>query len=98
MSFGIAVKTDVADLSGWNQSQNSVYHSESRAENRNNGELFAVDNGLDRLFDRGSDLDVRRGQVSQRLVAHQHCDFLNQLAELVCTCALLAEQGYFVFD
>ena len=90
MRVGVAVESDVSDLGDRNETQKSVYHAESGAENRNYRELLAGYQKRGRLCDRSLDFDLFERQVARQFVAHQHRYFIEQLAEVLGAGLLVA--------
>ena len=98
MRLRIAVKSDMTYLRNRNQLQKPVHHAEARAQNRNDGQLFAG-NHLSRHFaERRFDFHIFKGQIARHFVAHQHRDFIKQLAKILRTCFLLSHISEFVLN
>ena len=81
--FGIAVKTDVPHLCNGNERLNTVHHAKTCAQNGYDGKLSAGYHfGVH--FGNGSlDGHVLQRQITGQLVAHEHGDLVEQLAEIL---------------
>ena len=81
--FLVSVKADVADSCRGNKRKNSVNHAETRAENGNNGKLFACKVLNGGLADRGFNFNVLKRKVARCFIAHEHCYLRNKGAEIL---------------
>lgn len=94
----IAVKADVADLSGRNQSQYAVYHAEACAQDRDDGQLFAGDHRGHAFFNGSGDRNILHRQIAQRFISHESGDFFDQLAEFIGPRMDIAQHGYLMLN
>ena len=96
--LGISVKTDVTDFRRGDHCQHAVYHAKARSQDRNDRELLALDllNGC--LADGRLNLNVFELQVSGRLIAFEHSDLADGLAELLGSDLLAPDQADLVLD
>ena len=88
----------MSNLSDRNEAQKTVDHAETRAEYRNDCEFLTGDGLRDHLGDRGLDLDVLEREVAGDLIAHEHRDLVEQLAEILRAGLLAAHDGQLVCD
>ena len=94
----VAVHADVAYLGSRNHREHALQHADAGAQDRDEGQLSAGDDlGLGD-GDWGLHLDLLERQVAGGLVAHQHRDFADQLAEFLGAGVLVAQQGEFVLN
>ena len=91
----VAIQADVADLGCRDHLQNTLYHAETCAQDRNESDLLA---GELTLGNRGLDGDLLERQITGRLVAHQHGDLGSGLAEFLDAGGLVAHQAQLVLD
>ena len=68
-SLVIAIKADMSDLRGGHERVDAVDHSQTGAEDGDDGELLAGDDGGDGLGNGRLDLDLRRLQIPGDLIA-----------------------------
>ena len=94
----IPVQTDMTDLGGRNHPQHRVQHTAARAQDRNQSQLSAGDLLRSHRRHRGFDLYILEGQISGRLIAHQHGDLGDQLAEFLGTGVLITQDRQLVLD
>jgi len=81
-----------------NQSQCAVHHAKSGTHNRNKSDLSATDDVGIRKPERSFDLNLLERKITGSLIAHEHRDLLNQLAEFLGTCVLVPQQGNLVLN
>ena len=76
----------------------AVDHAEPRAQNGDEGDLAAGDHVELADTDGRFDLDLLHRHVAGGLIAHQHGDLVGQLAELLGTGVLVAQERDLVLD
>ena len=94
----VAVQTDVTYLSGGNQRESALHHAETGSHDRYESDLSAADDLGVGKREGSFDLNFLQRKVAGSLVAHEHRDLLNQLAELLGTGVLVPQQGYLVLN
>ena len=94
----VAVQADKANLSGGDQSQHTVQHTHTGAQNRHQCQLAASQNLGAGHGNGGFDLHFLGGQVTSGLVAQQHGDLVYQITEFLGAGGFVAQQADFVLD
>ena len=90
MSLLVAVETDMTDLCGRNEGKDTVYHSKTCAQDRNDRKFLTGKHRSHTGLDRSLDLNVLQREIAECLISHQSCDLLNKSTELICSCGLLS--------
>ena len=88
----------MAHLDVRHHGDHSVHHAEAGAEDGDDGELLAGYVVAGGRTHRGLYLDLLEGQVAGRLIAHQHSDLADELAEGFGPRVLIAQDGQLVLD
>ena len=96
--FRITVQTDVSDFCCRNHSQHTFYHTKTGTEDRHNCHFLSFELFYGCFADRGFNFNVCERQLSGCLVAHQHCNLADHLAELLGACVFLSDNTDFVLD
>ena len=86
------------DFGSRNQLEQAVNHSQPCPQNRDKRDLAPRNHVRFRDADRGLDLDLFDRHVAGRLIAHQHGDLVNQLAEFLRAGVLVPQEGDLVLD
>ena len=92
----IAVQADMADLCGGNDVQNAVHHAQTCAQDRYDAQLAAGDDLGLAFCNRRFDFNFLQRQVAGHFICHQHCDFVQQLAEILGAAIGSAHEGQLV--
>ena len=96
--FRIAIEADMGDARRRHEGQHAVEEADAGAQDRGEDQLLAGDL---RAFHRGQrrlDLDPLHGQVAGDLVAEQHADLVEELAEALRRALLVPHQGQLVLN
>ena len=96
--FRIAVQADVAHLGRRDQVQHAVHHAQTGPQDRNDTDLLAAQNAGLRGADGRFHFGFLGGEIAGHFVDHQHADFLQQLAELLCAGFFVPHQAQLVLD
>ena len=96
--FGVAVKTDVAHSCLRKKVEHAVNHTDTGAENRNNGGLFSFKLLCYAFCNRSFDFNILGFKVTSCFKTHKHCDFSDELAESFGVCFFAAKNGEFLQD
>ena len=88
----------MSDLGGGNHCQHAVHHPEACPEDWNDRQLFTLYFLNSCLADRRLDFHIFEFQIPGRLIAFQHRDLADGLAELLGSNLLAPDQADLVFD
>ena len=94
----VAVETDVTDSGVGHKGQHAVDHAQTGAQDRHKRQLFAGDDLGVRHGHGGFDVTIHQRQVARCFKAHQHGDLADELAELLGSRALVAQDGKLVLN
>ena len=92
----VAVQANMTDLCARYKSQDTIDHSQSSTEDRDDSQFFAGDHGSHTGLDRCFDFYILQGKIAQGLISHQHGNLLYKSAELVGPGTFVTQDGYFV--
>ena len=98
LGLGVAEQADVADLDVGHHADHAVHHAQTGAEDGNDGKLLAGDAAALGDGHRRLHVDLFQRQVAGRLIAHQHGDFGDKLAEFLHAGLFIAQDGQLVLD
>ena len=70
MSHLVTVKTNVSNLGAGNKGKDSVYHTKTGAENRNNCQLLSGNHGSHAGLQRGFYFLILQGKIAEGFIAH----------------------------
>ena len=98
MGLRVAVQADVAHLRGGNDAQHAVHHAQACAQDRHDAQLLAGDDLGLALCNGRFDLDLLKRQIAGYFISHQHCNFLQELAEILGAALGLTHQSQFVLN
>ena len=88
----------MADFSRGNHFQHTVHHSQTGAQNRDKGQLFAGNHIGFSHADGGFDFNLFQRKIPGGFVADKHSNFRNQLTEFLRAGVLVTKQGDFVLN
>ena len=98
VGLGITVHTDVANTCYGNETEKTVYHAKTCAENGNDSKLLARNSLLHALANGGLDFHVLGGEISCDFISHQHGYLVKELLELACGGVLHTHDGQLVLN
>ncbi len=96
--FRIAEQTDVTDLDVGHHAHHAVNHAKTRTQYGNDRQLFSSDAMALCNGDRGFDLYLLQRKIPGGLIAHQHCDLGDDLAEFLHAGLLIAQDGQLMLN
>jgi len=88
----------MGDAGGRNQVDHAFDETQAGAQDRREHQLLAGDFLAHHRRQRGLDLDIGKRQVAGHLVAQQHADLVQELAEALGRAVLVADQRQLVLD
>ena len=94
----VTVQADVTDLAGRDHCNHAVDHAETGAEDGDDGKLLARKTLHRCLGNRRFDLNLFQRKVAGRLIAHQHGDLADKLAEFLHARVLVTQDRQLVLD
>jgi hypothetical protein len=94
----VPVESDVSYAGRRYQPKNSLYHTESCAENWDKRQLFSADMPSRCLLQRSLHFPWLETQLTCCLVSHEHRDLVDQLLEHLGLSLLIAQDGQLVLD
>ena len=95
---GVTEQAHMADLDVGHHAHHAVDHAETGAEDGNDSQLLAGDALAPGRSNRSFDDDLLQGQIAGRLIAHEHGDLRDELAEFFDAGALVAEDGQLMLN
>ena len=96
--YRITVKSYVSDFRRRNQCENTVYHSKTCTENRNNCQFLSCDHRCHTGFNRSFYFYILYRKITKSFVSHKDSNFFYQFTEFICSCILVSQHGDFVLD
>ena len=94
----VAVEADEADAGGGDELEDAVEEAVAGAQDRDEGELLALEDGGVHLGERGADGLHRHRQVAGDLVGEEEADLAQELAEARGRGVVLAHERELVLD
>ena len=94
----IAVKADVAHLSGRDKREDALHHAEAGAQNRHKRQFPPGDDARDGFAHGRLDLRLFQRKIAGGLIAHEHGDLTDELAEFLRARLFLSQVGQLVLN
>ena len=98
MRLGVAVHAHVTDARGGDEREDAVDHSETGAQDRDDGDLLAGETTTGAFLEWRLDVDVLKREVAHGLVALEDGQLGHELAEVLGGRVLVAQDGELVLD
>ena len=98
LGLGVAEQANVAHLAAGNHAHHAVHHAETGTKDRNDRHFLAGDAAASGDGNGRLNVDFLQRKIAGRLVAHQHGNLGDELAEFLHAGPLVAQDGQLVLD
>ena len=94
----VPIESDVPDARRRHKSKNSLDHSKSGTEDRDEGQLLSADVPARSLLERSAHLSWLETQLAGGFVGHEHRDLIDELLEALGLGLLVAQNRQLVLN